>query len=72
MDAFPTHSLSYAIDKSTLDAVGCDNDGDVQVEHYLWEVFRILIPGSIFVCISFGCAFSTVPESLVGPTTFIT
>jgi hypothetical protein len=54
MSAFQTATFAYVVDKGTLDALLCAEDGESQAEKCLAEVFRVLSPGGIYAFFSYG------------------
>jgi len=51
---FEDNSFDIAIDKSTIDALLCGNGATVNTAIMMKEVQRVLKPGGIYFCISYG------------------
>jgi len=54
MDNFCNSCFDVVIDKSTLDAMACGDKSTLVIATYANEVQRVLRPGGVFICITFG------------------
>lgn len=54
MNDFAQHTFTAVIDKGTLDAVLCSYNPTASVESMLDEIYRVLVPGGIYICITNG------------------
>eukprot|EP00928_Gymnodinium_smaydae_P067152 TRINITY_DN50099_c0_g1_i1.p1 TRINITY_DN50099_c0_g1~~TRINITY_DN50099_c0_g1_i1.p1 ORF type:complete len:223 (-),score=33.70 TRINITY_DN50099_c0_g1_i1:105-725(-) len=52
--AFPDGSFDIVLDKSLIDTFACSEESASIVLAYLKEVQRVLRPGGVFLCISYG------------------
>ena len=51
---FEDQTYEIILDKGTFDTIRCTANFHLQVEQYLKEVRRLLVPNGVFVCISHG------------------
>jgi ubiquinone/menaquinone biosynthesis C-methylase UbiE len=52
MTDFDSNCFTVVLDKGTFDVVLCDYDPHKNVEMMLSEIYRVLAPGGVYVCIS--------------------
>ena len=50
---FRDEMFSHAIEKGTLDAILSGNRSTENAKKYLEEIYRVLVPGGIFLCVSY-------------------
>mmetsp|Transcript_43960 Transcript_43960/g.70279 ORF Transcript_43960/g.70279 Transcript_43960/m.70279 type:complete len:234 (+) Transcript_43960:70-771(+) len=51
---FEDGSFDLVIDKSVIDAMACGDQASLVIASYMTEVQRILRPGGVFLCITYG------------------
>jgi hypothetical protein len=54
MPEYDDASFGSVLDKGTLDAVLCSSHGTADAAAYINEVYRLLVPGGVFLLISLG------------------
>ena len=54
MKDFQTGTFNTVIDKGTLDSILCGDNFVPNVQKMISEVFRILVPGGHYICITYG------------------
>jgi RAT1-interacting protein len=54
LSAFPGNHFDAVIEKGTLDALSCSDEGQASIHEMLTEIFRVLRPKSWFISISYG------------------
>lgn len=54
MSELNTASFNSVIDKGTLDCILCGDNSVPNAEKMMQEIYRILVPGGVYVCISYG------------------
>lgn len=52
MSPFQNEQFTVIIDKATLDSVLCGENALPVVEKMMQEIYRVLTPGGIFICVS--------------------
>lgn len=51
---FQPGEFDAVIDKGTLDSILCGDDSDLNAEKALMKISRVLKPGGVYICISYG------------------
>ena len=51
---FKAGEFNAIIDKGTLDSVLCGDNSVPNAEKMMNEIYKILAPGSVYICISYG------------------
>ena len=54
MKDFQTGTFNTVIDKGTLDSVLCGDNSVPNAQKMISEVFRVLVPGGHYICITYG------------------
>jgi ubiquinone/menaquinone biosynthesis C-methylase UbiE len=54
MSEINSSSFNTVIDKATLDSVLCGDNSVPNAEKMMQEIYRVLAPGGVYVCISYG------------------
>ena len=54
MKEFQTGTFNAVIDKGTLDSILCGENSAKNAKKMISEVFRVLVPGGHYICITFG------------------
>lgn len=54
MSFFPDESFGTVIDKGTLDSLMCGTDAPISASQMLGEVSRLLMPGGVYMLITYG------------------
>lgn len=54
MPQYEDASFGSVLDKGTLDAVLCSSHGTADAAAYISEVYRLLVPGGVFLLVSLG------------------
>jgi ubiquinone/menaquinone biosynthesis C-methylase UbiE len=54
MKMFENETFNFVIDKATLDCVLCGEGGVDDAIKVIKEVYRILVPDGVYVCITYG------------------
>ena len=54
MNEFNSASFNTVIDKGTLDCVLCGDNSVPNAEKMMQEIHRVLVPGGVYICISYG------------------
>jgi ubiquinone/menaquinone biosynthesis C-methylase UbiE len=53
---FPDGSFEAVIDKATLDSVLCGEGSTVNANKMISEIYRVLGPAGVYICVSYGQA----------------
>lgn len=51
---FSSGEYNVVLDKGTLDSILCGDNSVPNAEKMMQEIFRILAPGGVYVCITYG------------------
>ena len=54
MKDFETGTFNTVIDKGTLDSIMCSDTPIPSSEKMISEIYRVLAPGGVFICVSYG------------------
>ena len=54
MKEIQTGSFNTVIDKGTLDSVLCGDNSVPNAQKMISEIFRVLVPGGHYICITYG------------------
>lgn len=54
MQPFEKGSFDVVIDKGTFDSILCGEGSDTNAEKALSEIYRVLVPTGVYICISYG------------------
>lgn len=55
---YDDNTFDTVIDKATLDAIICGDEGVCNPEKVINEIYRVLKPNGVYICITYG-----VPEA---------
>ena len=51
---FQPAEFDAIIDKATIDSILCGDESDINCEKALARISRVLKPGGVFICVSYG------------------
>jgi len=54
MNEFSSGEFNVVLDKGTLDSILCGDNSVPNAEKMMQEIYRILAPGGVYVCITYG------------------
>jgi ubiquinone/menaquinone biosynthesis C-methylase UbiE len=54
MNDFSIGEFNVVLDKGTLDSVLCGDNSVPNAEKMMQEIYRVLTPGGVYVCITYG------------------
>ncbi|CAL1157329.1 unnamed protein product [Cladocopium goreaui] len=65
---FPDHCFHAVFDKATFDTLVCSSRPNVSAQAYLSEVFRVLMPGGVFLMVTHSGPAERMPYLLQDPS----
>jgi hypothetical protein len=68
MPQYQDASFGSVLDKGTLDAVLCSSHGTADAAAYISEIYRLLVPGSVFLLVSLGQPHARLAALKAAPT----
>jgi len=54
MNEISSSSFNTIIDKGTLDCILCGDNSVPNAERMMQEIYRVLLPGGVYISISYG------------------
>lgn len=68
MPQYEDASFGSVLDKGTLDAVLCSSHGSADAAAYISEIYRLLVPGGVFLLVSLGQPQARLAALKAAPT----